>query len=90
MTDPHLIYTGTKARECAYARSHIGQIDNKYCQKCIDQNLWLPLGAYLYCLKHFPDDYIVATARYLVKQGKRFTHDGDIIEVPRNEQTIKG
>ncbi len=80
MTDPHLIYTCSKAKECAYARSHIGQIDNFVCQQCIDQNLWLPLGAYLYCIKHFPDDYIVATTRYLVKQGKQFTIDGDMIE----------
>lgn len=81
MTNPHLIYTCSKARECAYARSHIGQIDNFVCQRCINQSLWLPLGAYLYCKKQgfsYSTDELVA--RSLVNLGKQFTADGDMIE----------
>lgn len=81
MTDPHLIYTCSKARECAYARSHIGQIDNLVCQRCRDYSLWLPLGAYLYCLKQgFSDGTVELVARTLVNRGKQFTAEGDMIE----------
>lgn len=81
MTDPHLIYTCSKAQECAYARSHIGQGDNFVCQRCINHSLWLPLGAYLYCKKQgFSDGTVELVARSLVNIGKQFTADGDMIE----------
>ena len=86
MTDPHLVYTCSKAKECAYARSHIGQIHNFVCQLCIDHSLWLPLGAYLYCRKQgFSDRDVELIARTLVNQGKQFTLNGDMIEVKSDE-----